>query len=108
MGVRITPGENLRTELGGYIKLGYTNSYFNNMLGLTTKLELFSNYLDKPQNIDVNYDLLLDFKLNSFLTARAQLTLIYDDDQKLPNAAGKPVAALQVRQMFGLGLAYRF
>ena len=107
-GVRITPGENLRTELGGYIKLGCTNSYFNNMLGLATKLELFSNYLDNPQNIDVNYDLLLDFKLSSFLTARAQLTLIYDDDQKFPNAAGKPVAALQVRQMFGLGLAYRF
>ena len=78
------------------------------MLGLTTKLELFSNYLENPQNVDVNYDLLLDFKLRSFLTARAQLTLIYDDDQKIPNAAGKPVAALQVRQMFGLGLAYRF
>ena len=108
LGVRIKPGENLRTELGGYIKLGYTNAYFNNMLGLTTKLELFSNYLDKPQNIDVNYDLLLDFKLSSFLTARAQLTLIYDDDQRLPNADGKPVPVLQIRQMFGLGLAYRF
>ena len=107
-GVRTAPGENLRTELGGYIKLGYTNSFFNNMLGLTTKLELFSNYLENPQNVDVNYDLLLDFKVSSFLTARAQLTLIYDDDQKMPNAAGKPVAVLQVRQMFGLGLAYRF
>lgn len=101
-------GETSRIELGGFIKLGYTNSFFNNMLGLTTKLELFSNYLENPQNIDVNYDLLLDFKLSNFLTARAQLTLIYDDDQKVPDKNGKPVAALQVRQMFGLGLAYRF
>ena len=108
LGVRMKKGENMRVELGGYIKLGYTNSFFNNMLGLTTKLELFSNYMEKPQNIDVNYDLLLDYKLSNFLTARAQFTLIYDDDQKVPSKSGKPVAALQIRQMFGLGLAYRF
>lgn len=107
-GAIVKSGEKMRFELGGYIKLGYKNSFFKNMLGLTTKLELFSNYLEKPQNIDVNYDLLLDFKLTSVLTARAQLTLIYDDDQKLPDKTGKLVPYLQIRQMFGLGLAYRF
>ena len=108
MGVMTKKGENLRTEVGGYVKLNYVNSYFNNFLGLNTKLELFSNYLDKPQNIDVNYDLLLDFKLSSFLTARAQFTMIYDDDQRLPDDNGKLVPRVQIRQMFGLGLAYRF
>ncbi len=107
-GAILKKGENLRKEFGGYVKLTYTNAFFKDILGLTTKLELFSNYLEKPQNIDVNYDLLLDLKVSSFLTARAQFTLIYDDDQKLPNKDGKPVAVLQMRQMFGLGLAYRF
>ncbi len=108
MGAMTKKGENLRTEVGGFVKLNYVNSYFNNFLGLNTKLELFSNYLDKPQNIDVNYDLLLDFKLSSFLTARAQFTMIYDDDQRLPDDNGKLVPRVQIRQMFGLGLAYRF
>ncbi len=108
VGVRSKAGENLRTELGGYVKLNYINAFFNNFLGLNTKLELFSNYLDKPQNIDINYDLLLDFKLSSFLTARAQFTMIYDDDQRLPDDNGKLVPRVQIRQMFGLGLAYRF
>ena len=108
LGNKTKAGENLRTEVGGYIKINYINSFFNNFLGLNTKLELFSNYLDKPQNLDIYYDLLLDFKLSSFLTARAELNLIYDDDQRLPDKNGKLVPQIQVRQMFGLGLAYRF
>ena len=28
-------------------------------IGFTTKIDLFSNYLDKPQNIDVNWETLL-------------------------------------------------
>ncbi len=108
LGNKTKAGENLRTEVGGYIKINYINSFFNNFLGLNTKLELFSNYLDKPQNLDIYYDLLLDFKLSSFLTARAELNLIYDDDQRLPDKNGNLVPQIQIRQMFGLGLAYRF
>lgn len=104
----VEKGEHSLWELGAYIKASYTNTYFNSMLGVFTKLELFSNYLNKPENIDVNYDLALDFKINSFLTARAQITLIYDDDQKITQDDGSQVAKLQIRQMFGMGLAYRF
>ncbi len=104
----VEKGEHSLWELGAFIKASYQNTYYNGLLGVRTKLELFSNYLNKPQNVDVLYDLALDLKINSFLTARAQLTLIYDDDQKITQEDGSQVAKLQIRQMFGLGLAYRF
>lgn len=104
----VTPGQHVRWEMGAFLKATYTNSFFKDMLGLNTSLELFSNYLDKPQNIDVNFDIALDYKLSNWLTARAQVTMIYDDDMRIKLDDGRQVARLQVRQMFGIGLAYRF
>ncbi len=104
----LTPGEHVRWELGANLKAEYINRFFKDQLGVKSSLLLFSNYLEKPQNVDVTFDLLLDYKLLSFLTATAQLTLVYDDDQKITNDDGRQVASLQIRQMFGLGLAYHF
>ena len=75
---------------------------------MNSRLELFSNYLSKPQNVDVLFDVVLDYQLLRFLTAKFQLTLVYDDDQKITTDSGQKMAALQVRQMLGVGLAYNF
>lgn len=113
-GLLIKHGEQIRWELGGLLKATYRNSFFKNTLGVNSTLELFSNYLAKPENVDVNFDLVLDYKLSNWLTARAQITLIYDDDKRIvvnpddPPAQQYAVPKLQLRQMFGLGLAYRF
>lgn len=113
-GALLTLGKRTRWELGGLLRATYRNAFFSNTLGLNTKLELFSNYLNKPENIDVNFDLVLDYKLASWLSMRAQLTLLYDDDQKIivnpeaPVAEQRGVAKLQLREMFGIGLSYRF
>lgn len=110
----VTPGLNTRWEIGGRVRMTYMNAFFKNTLGLNAKLELFSNYIEKPENVDVNFDVVLDYELFSWLTARAQLTLIYDDDQKVvlnpeaPAAERMSAAKLQIREMFGIGLAYRF
>ena len=104
----VKPNEHVKWELGGLVRATYRDVFLNGQLGLLTKLELFSNYLEKPQNIDVSFDVLLDYKLNDFLTAKFQLTMLYDDDQKVPQANGTMAPKLQVREMFGIGLAYRF
>ena len=54
------------------------------------------------------FDVVLDYQLLRFLTAKFQLTLVYDDDQKITTDSGQKMAALQVRQMLGVGLAYTF
>lgn len=101
-------GENVLWEFGGFVKAEYRNVYLDGLLGLNTKLELFSNYLNKPKNVDVNYDLMLDYHFTSALTMKFQLTLIYDDDMKIKQDNGHMSPKLQVREMFGVGLAYRF
>ncbi len=109
----VKPGENVRKEFGGFIKIQYKTDFFKN-ISYSTKLELFSNYLYKPQNIDVNWDNLLTLKINSLFTASFQYTLLYDDDIKIKydsngdNIPDSEGARLQSRQIFGIGLSYKF
>lgn len=107
----VTPGQNMRFEAGGFIKIQYTQP-IGKQFTYTTKLELFSNYLEKPQNVDVNWENVLNFKFNSWLSANLYLTLLYDDDSKITitndDGTSYQSSRLQVREIFGLGLTYKF
>ncbi len=109
----VKSGETFRKEFGGFMKIQYKTDFFKNM-SYSTKIELFSNYLHKPQNIDVNWDNLLTLKINSLFNASFQYTLLYDDDIKIKydsngdNIADSEGARLQSRQIFGIGLSYKF
>ncbi|MDG5726850.1 hypothetical protein, partial [Acinetobacter baumannii] len=70
-------------ELGAYLMGRYRQTVAKNVT-LSTRLELFSNYLHNPENVDVNWETLLDFKVNKFLSASLATTLIYDDDILVP------------------------
>lgn len=104
-------GKKMNFEAGGYIKIQYTQP-IGKQFTYNTKLELFSNYLKNPQNVDVNWENVLNFKFNSWLSANLYLTLLYDDDSKLTitNDDGTTYqsARLQMREIFGLGLTYKF
>jgi hypothetical protein len=110
LGNVIRKGSRFRPELGAYIKATYRKEIMKNIL-LQSRLELFSNYLEKPQNIDVNAEVILNFKVNSWFSATLQFNLIYDDDVKLPvkDAAGNTYMAprTQFKQVLGLGIQYR-
>jgi|GEM_PF-2586354 len=68
-----------------------------------------SNYLDQPENIDVNWDLALNMKINDFLSANFQSTLIYDHDILLPvDNEGTKGRRIQLKQLPGVGLSYNF
>ena len=62
----LDPGQKSRGELGGYVKMAFKKEVLKNVT-LDTNIDLFSNYLDHPQYIDVNWNLLLNFKVNDFL-----------------------------------------
>ncbi len=107
-------GEQLREELGAYLMGRYRQTVARNVT-LSTRLELFSNYLHNPQNVDVNWETLLDFKVNKFLSASVATTLIYDDDILVPlnrdEQNGDPLARgrrVQYKQTMGIGLTYKF
>ncbi|SMO37138.1 DUF3078 domain-containing protein [Solitalea koreensis] len=107
----VDPGQNLRYELGAYLDLYYRAELLKNM-EFENILKLYSNYLEKPQNVDFDYTFNLFMKVNKFVSANFGLQLIYDDDSRLPfdDGAGGTVyrPKLQFRQVFGAGLSYRF
>ncbi|MGW8314706.1 MAG: DUF3078 domain-containing protein [Bacteroidales bacterium] len=89
-------------------------------LVVTNRLRLFSNYLDKPQNIDVDWEMLLDRKINWFFTIRLNLHLIYDDNVRFavldsednpvlnPDGSEKKVARTQFKEFLGLSVLFQF
>jgi len=55
----------------------------------THQIDLFSNYLNKPGNIDVNWTGLLELKVNEALRTTISMHLIYDDDVVLEKEAAR-------------------
>ena len=51
----------------------------NNNFSYTSQLKLFSNYLDKPLNMRVNWDNRIDWKLAKYFSLTVTTNLIYDD-----------------------------
>jgi hypothetical protein len=109
----LDPGQKTRSEIGAYIKMTFKKEILKNVT-LDTKIDLFSNYFDNPQYIDVNWDLLLTFKVNDYLSASLLTQLIYDYDIKFgEDTTGNGEydtfsEKVQFKELFGLGLSYSF
>jgi hypothetical protein len=109
----VDPGEKFRYEVGSFVKMELKTDIMKNV-SLNTKLDLFSNYLHNPENIDVNWDLLINMKINDYLSASLITNLIYDDDVKIDldkNNDGIVEARgprIQFKEMFGLGFNLKF
>lgn len=108
----VDPGKKARYEFGASLDAYYKVNVMEN-IGFENILKLYSNYLDKPGNIYTDYTANLFMKVNKFVTVNAGVQLIYDDKTKIPvqDANGNVIGdkkALQVKQIFGAGLTYKF
>lgn len=104
----VDPGDNTRFEFGGIVKSTFQKDIMKNV-NLLSKLDLFTNYAEKPQNIDVSWEVIITMKINEVLSASLQTHLLYDDDIKSTNDAGEQVGPkIQFKEVFGVGLAYKF
>jgi hypothetical protein len=106
----VTPGTRFRPELGAYVKLRWRKDLMKNV-EMITRAEFFSNYLDRPQNVDVNIETMFTFKVNDWFSAMLQFNILYDHDIRVPvtNADGSVSQSprTQFRQIMGIGLQYR-
>ena len=73
---------------------------------MKSKLELFSNYLQNPENIDVNSEVLFSFKVNEWFSASANFTALYDHDIIIRDINGGVGPRTQFKSVLGLGLSY--
>ncbi len=117
----VTPGNKSRGEIGSYIRTIYTRADFKDEflknVSFTTKIDLFSNYREKPQNIDVSWETLIVLKVNKFISVNFNTVLLYDDDIKVPvdrNGDGifqsteVPGPRTQFKEILGVGFSYKF
>ncbi|MGX1642208.1 MULTISPECIES: DUF3078 domain-containing protein [Sphingobacterium] len=103
----VDPDKFSRNEFGAaldaYYKVGLMeNITFENIL------KLYSNYLQDPQNIDVDYLANLNLQVNRFISVNAAVQLVYDDNVNVPKSDGTKGPGLQVRQILGAGVTYKF
>jgi len=87
---------------------------------MTNRLQLFTNYTHNPQNIDVDWEMILTASLNWFTDVRVNTHLIFDDDTKtveydkenkpVPGSDGKPkkTARIQFKELLGFSFIFRF
>lgn len=82
-------------------------------MALTTKVDLFSNYLHNPQNVDVNWENMIAMKVNKYISVNLSTHLIYDDDVRFEvlnddGVTTRKVAKLQFKEIFGAGVSFKF
>ncbi len=109
----VEPGNRSRAEFGGYLKVGYKGDILKNV-GLVSKLNLFSNYLENPEAIDVSWEVLVGMKINKYLSANISTHLIYDEDIKFEvDSNGDGIMdgmspKVQFKEIFGIGFSFKF
>ncbi len=100
----VDAGEKIRNEMGGYLRVSYNKDIMEGIT-LQTKLDLFSNYLENPEFIDVNLEALLSMKINKYISASLSAQLIYDHDVVAPQDTE---AKTQFKEVLGIGVFYKF
>lgn len=109
----IEEGERVRTQFGFLVSSAFSKQIFEN-IGLNNNLRLYSDYLNKFGNVDIDWELNLDLKVNEFVRANVGSHLKYDDDVKFKQdldgdgtlETGGP--KIQFKQLLGVGLVYSF
>lgn len=94
----VLQGDSSRFEFGASVS-GYYKLNLMTNVSIENRLNLYANYLDKPQNVDVDYQMNVVMKINKYLSANVAVQAIYDDNS---------IQAVQVREVFGLGVNYGF
>ena len=85
---------NSRFELGASVRSFYKKEIYENVI-LENRLSLYSDYLDKPKNIDFDYTMSISMQVNKFISTNLIFQFVYDDNE---------IKRLQIREVLGVGL----
>ena len=87
---------------------------------IINRLQLFTNYIHNPQNVDVDWEMIGVANLNWFTDVMFNAHLIFDDDTRTikldkngkpelgPDGTEKKTARIQFKEMLGFSLSFRF
>jgi len=106
-GDKINDGKTSRFEFGAKMTAKLDVKIAENV-SFNSKLELFSDYIKNPQNIDVDWQNLITMKVNSWLNTNITAHLIYDDDIMITDKDGNTGPRTQFKEVLSIGLSYKF
>lgn len=110
----VDSNSNLRHEVGGLLMVKYqkANIFKIKNVDFKTQATFFSNYLDRPENIDVLWDVLINMKVNKYISASIATSLVYDHDILLPltddNGIEFSGRRVQFKEVLNIGFNYKF
>jgi Protein of unknown function (DUF3078). len=103
----VEPGKKMVAEFGALAKGSFTKKFNENIL-FGTVLSLTSAY-ETFGNVDVDWTLSFDWKLNKYFTFKANTYLLYDNDIKHKDKDGNMKGPkVQFKEIIGLGFGYIF
>jgi hypothetical protein len=94
----VEQGKTTRYELGAALN-GYYKFTIMENVSVENILNLYSNYLEDPQNVDLDYQLNIVMKINKYLSTNFAFQTIYDDNA---------FRGFQTRQVIGVGFNANF
>ena len=115
----IKADQRTRQEMGGQLLIINKANILKD-LKINNTVRLFSGYLNKPQNIDLDWEINLEQKINWYSSVTLNIHMIYDDDVRfpvldengqpelLPDGSAHKVPRLQFKQFLGLSFLFSF
>ena len=94
----VDANKTMRFEFGASIEAYAKFDLMENII-FENFLNLYSNYLEDPQNVDIDYTANVIFTVNNWITANITFQAIYDDNA---------VKGFQIRETLGVGVAHSF
>ena len=92
----VKKGESYRFDIGANVSGYFKFKLFENV-ETEQIINFYSDYLDNPENIDIDYTANFVMKINKTLSANFIFQAIYDDNV---------VSGFQIREVFGLGINF--
>jgi len=107
-------GKNIFVEVGFLVTNNWETQLMEN-IALKHRLSLYTDYIRSFGNIDVDWELNVNLKVNKYIVTNLGTHIIYDDDilfDAVKNEMGFEIdpgrPKLQFKQLLGVGVAYNF
>jgi hypothetical protein len=81
----------------GFLGTAYYKVKLMENVSVTNTASVFSNYLDHPERLVLAYGMVLNLKVNKFISSNITVDVLYDHNQ---------IQKTQLKQTLGVGLAY--
>ncbi|RIV46263.1 DUF3078 domain-containing protein [Flagellimonas pelagia] len=110
----VDKGENVFLELGFLITNTWEKEVMKNVL-MNHRINLYTDYVRSFGNIDVDWEVNFNLKVNDHINASIGTHLIFDNDIKFDevvddegNVIDPGISRIQFKQLLGLGIIYNF